>query len=118
MRCLYRNKQKFKYAVFIGFTEEKDDNNIYSGEDYVQYGTPVVAYANISEASGMADVEAYGTRLKYDKTLVMKELPAGFDENTALWIDNLDSDVPDYVVSRISKSLNFVTIGAMRKDRS
>ena len=106
------------YAVYMGDTEAVDENDNYTGEQDVEYGPKTLAHANITEARGAADVEAYGTRLKYDKTLVMNELPEGFDENAGLWIDNLDAEAPDYVVLRISKSLNFVEIGAMRKDRS
>ena len=118
MRCLKRNMQPFKYAHILSQTEMVDTDGNYTGETDVQYTTPVTAYANINALTGAADVEAYGTRLKYDRTLVMSVLPEGMDETTVLWLDNLDSDTPDYVVLRISKSLNFVEVGAMRKDRT
>lgn len=117
MRCLIRNMRKFKYATYIS-SEDVVNDGVYSGETNTQYSEPVVAYANITAATGAADVEPYGTRMKYDKTLVMERLPEGFDEHAVLWIDDLDAELPDYVVLRISESLNFVTIGAMRKDRA
>ena len=110
--------QPYKYANILSETETVDEHGDYTGGIDIQYTEPVLSYANIGALNGVADVEQYGTRMKYNRTLIRTQLPEGFDETSALWIDDLDSETPDYVVDRISKSLNYVEVGAMRKDRT
>ena len=106
MRSLERNKREIYYALYIGNEEIKDDNGYSTGEYKKTYGTPVKLRINVSAARGTAYTREFGDLQNYDKTMVTTEnLP--IDENTILWVDDLDTTHPhDYEVIQVAKSLN------------
>lgn len=109
-----------------------------TGEIIINYARPVKMYANISPASGTVQSETFGNLEQYDKVIVTGWVDCPIDENTVLFVDKapefaevkndeiVESDallgedevvphtyvVPlyDYVVRRVSKSLNSVSI--------
>ena len=109
MRCLKRNMTEFSYAPWTGSTETKV-GNLYSGERTPTYGTAVTVKGNISAAAGTTDVMPFGGEQDYDKVIVMEALPDGLNEYAAVWIEAPTSDAPDYVVRRVAKSINSVSI--------
>lgn len=78
--------------------------------------------ANISPASGASMTEQFGTMDNYDKVIVTDDMTCPIDENTVLYIDAppvIDYDTGkynpyDYVVMRVAKSINSISI-AVRK---
>jgi hypothetical protein len=72
--------------------------------------------ANISTAIGVSEVEQFGKDLKYDKVIVLDDIDCPIDENSVLFVDKLpESDdegnlLFDYIVKRVAKSLNSVSI--------
>lgn len=116
MRLQHRNKKKFKYACFLGEEPVYDSDGNFTGEYTPTYTEPKEAYANINDGyisanhmSGTAAPEMYGIDIGYIKTL-MAGTDFGMDERSVLWIDDLDSEQPDYVIRRIGRSPNNVRI--------
>lgn len=118
MRCLERNKRSFYYALYKSKEAVIDANNNETGEIKIVYNTPVQMYANISASVGDAQVEQFGTNLSYDKVIVTADMSCPIDENTVLCVDKDVSYTSeqngdllyDYVVTKVAKSLNSISI--------
>ena len=109
MRCLQRNKTPFYYAPFV--SRERVGN----GYKPV-YGDPVAMRGNISPATGSTSVEQFGNNVEYDKVIVIDDPNCPIDENSILFVEvepttNASGDyVYDYIVKRVARSLNSVSI--------
>lgn len=142
MRCLKRNQTKFWYCLYkndripgdtatpgdavsgtsiVGDDEENinyviDENGNHDGEIIPNYAEPILMLANISPATGQANVEQFGNLEDYDKVIVTDDTACPIDEDTVLFVDKEpefnDDNEPmfDYIVKRVSKSLNSVSI--------
>jgi len=108
MKCLERNKQPFKYANLTGLTKIMKDG-YETGEYTLGYSTPVSCMGNISRETGSDVSDQFGINLNYSKTIVLDDPNFPIEESSVLWIDNLSGDY-DYIVKRISRSLNSVSI--------
>ena len=122
MRMQQRNKQKFKYAYFLGKEPIYDEDGNFTGEYESKYSEPKVGYANINSGyisanhmSGTASPEMYGIDVDYIKT-VMAPTDFGMDEYSILWLDDLEAEEHDYVIRRIGRSLNNVRIACSHVD--
>ena len=108
MRTLNRNKSPFWYLLYNSKAPAKDEYGNETGEELVVYKPAVAMNANISAATGSAQVEQFGNFAGYDKVIVI-------DENTVLFIDKepqYDEDgkpLYDYMVKRVAKSLNSIS---------
>lgn len=109
------NEQKFYYALYSGTTLATDSQGYYTGEYTVGYGDPVECWGNISAARGEASVEQFGTDVKYDKIIVVCD-PIPVDETSIIWIDAPSTEDHDYVVAKIAKSLNVMSIAVRKVD--
>ena len=117
-----RNDTPFYYALFDSKTALYDEYGNESGVK-VSYQAPVLMYANISPATGTAQTETFGTLENYDKVIVTHDMSCPIDENSVLFIDK-EPETPvgnetvepvyDYIVRRVAKSLNSISI-AVRK---
>lgn len=113
MRTLRRNKRRMWYALYLD-REEIKKNGRRTGTYKVVYSPPQLIEANVSAARGTADVEMFGTDLKYDKAFVMDDVKCPIDENSVMWIDtepliNADGNTEtpwDYVIVRVAESIN------------
>ena len=144
MKCLARNKQKFYYCLLIPNTQEAvvDENGNETGEVIPAYETAEEMEANISPATGQSNTEQFGNFTDYDRVIVTDDLECPIDENTVLFVDKeptyttvqtheivesqallgddeireVDYQLPkyNYIVKRVAKSLNSVSI-AIRK---
>ena len=122
MRGMVRNKSKFYYASYIGESEIIDENGFNSGEYEVLYTNPIEYKGNISAAQGEMQSRQFGESESYDKVIVLDDRDASIDEHSILWVDNLphlntngSTDTPhDYVVKRIAKSLNGLSIAIQK----
>lgn len=142
MQALKRNKIPFYYCTFESADVEiVDENGNRTGEKIVMYNAPVQMKANISPATGVSSTEQFGNLDNYDKVIVLcGESP--IDENSVLFIDKepeftsvvsynvvestavLGDDeitetayvVPkhDYIVRRVAKSLNGISIAVSK----
>jgi hypothetical protein len=122
MRTLARNKRKFYYASFVTNTEMFDDEGNLTGENSVVYGKPTEMLGNISSAHGEVVSQQFGESENYDKVIVLDDIDTPIDEYAILWVDTLpllDDDgntiTPhDYIVKRVAKSLNSVSIAIQK----
>ena len=122
MRTLLRNKTKFYYASYIGYTEIIDEDGNEVGEYEVLHSNPKEYCGNISPAKGEKQTEQFGESESYDKVIVLDDRNAPIDEHSILWVDTLPSlnadgttaTPHDYEVRAVARSLNGMSI-AIRK---
>lgn len=126
MRCMNRNKVKFYYALYESREPIMNQYGKPSGQHKVIYGNPIETYANISAAKGETQTRQFGENESYDKVIVMDLGTPSIDEYSILWVDtepqlNEDGSLAvndkgevitphDYVVKKVAKSLNNVSI--------
>lgn len=124
MRCMERNKRTFHYALFKEEVPHKDEDGNESGEPQVIYEVPVEMRANVSPATGNSNIEQFGNDLRYDKVIVTDDLTCPIDENSVLFVDTLpckDDDgnlLFDYVVKKVARSLNSISIAISKVEVS
>lgn len=126
MKCMSRNKVRFFYSLYEGKLSIKDEYGNVTGEYEVVHGNPTQFFANISAAKGETTTRQFGDTESYDKVIVMDNDTPPIDEYSVLWIDtqpqlNEDGSLAvnaeggiitshDYIVKKVAKSLNSVSI--------
>lgn len=124
MKALVRNKQKFYYALYVGSEPITDEYGNETGEPIVEYSEPVEMWANISPATGISQTEQFGNLDSYDKVVVTDDLNCPIDEHSVLFVEkepehNLEDGLMyDYIVKRVAKSLNSISIAIRKVDVS
>lgn len=119
-----------------------DENGHETGEIIPHYEEAEAYYANVSPATGQTQIEQFGTLDGYDRVIMTADTACPIDENTVLFLDRepeyteiqtheiiegnalyADDEIVevtyrlpkyDYIVRRVAKSLNSVSI-AVRK---
>lgn len=115
MKTLNRNQTSFWYLLYDHKEPVKDEWGNESGESKIFYKDGIESKANISAATGSAQVEQFGNFAGYDKVIVTDDLSCPIDENTVLFIDKKpeysEDGTPlyDYIVKRVARSLNSVS---------
>lgn len=97
MRTLDRNKRQFYYCLHTAKEKIYDEDHNFTGDYTPSYAEAVMAYGNISAASGMTDTEQFGTDIAYDKTIVLQGINWPIDENTVLILENDVSSTDEFV---------------------
>ena len=118
MRCMVKNKTTFYYAPYSQRTEIVDEYGNRTGEYEVSHGAPVKMFGNISAAQGEIQNRQFGENESYDKVIVLDNVHTPIDEYSILWVDTLpglnddgSTDTPhDYIVKKVARSLNSVSI--------
>lgn len=117
MRCLMRNKTSFYYALYTGQTEIKDEYGNATGQYSVQYGNPIKTLGNVSAAKGEIQSRQFGESETYDKVIVLDDPNTPIDEYSILWVDirpeltdGVTTTPHDYIVKKVARSLNSVSI--------
>ena len=118
MRCMTRNKTPFYYALYTGQTEILDENENATGQYSVTYDNPVKMLGNVSAAQGEMQSRQFGDSESYDKVIVLDAIDTPIDEYSVLWVDTLphtnadgSTETPyDYVVKKVARSLNSVSL--------
>lgn len=117
MRCMTRNKTSFYYALYTGQTEIVDENGNATGQYSVTYGNPIKTLGNVSAAQGEMQTRQFGDSESYDKVIVLDDVNSPIDEYSILWVDTPpymvggSTETPhDYVVKKVARSLNSVSI--------
>lgn len=126
MRCMARNKVTFFYALYEGRNPITDEYGNVTGEYEVTHGNPIEGRGNISAAKGETQTRQFGENESYDKVLVLDNEAPPIDEYAVLWVDStpqLDEEgnlavdekgeviTPhDYIVKKVAKSLNVVSL--------
>lgn len=118
MRCMNRNKVKFYYALYEGREPILNEQGRKTGQYKVIHGNPIEEHANISAAKGETQTRQFGENESYDKVIVMDFITPPIDEYSVLWVDTMPElndageviTPHDYVVKKVAKSLNSVSI--------
>lgn len=129
MRSLQRNRQTIWYRLLTGDPEpitETDEwgNVLDTGENTQQYSDPVEMKINVSQATGAAITEQFGNLDNYDKVLVTTQMDCPINGTTLLYIDTTPTQTNgtwsphDYVVRRVAKSINGISIAVRKVDVS
>lgn len=119
MKCLTRNKVPLYYCLYLS-EEPIMDGEYETGETRVIYSAPVEMCANVSPATGNTSVEQFGNSLQYDKAIVLDDMSCPIDEHSVLFVDKLpefdDDGNPlfDYIVKRVARSLNSISIAIVK----
>lgn len=120
MKVMERNKRTFWYCLYDRKEPIIDEDGNETGEEQIVYKPAQSLRANISAASGSSQVEQFGNLAGYDKVIVLDDISCPIDENTVLFIDKepeYDEDgkpLYDYMVKRVAKSLNSVSIAVTK----
>lgn len=135
MRTLKRNRKTFSYCLYKDKIPIQDEYGNETSEYIVTYEDPVQISANISPANGYAQIQQFGNISDYDKVIVTCWMDCPIDENSVLFIDKepeftditttrTDDDtvttvtvsvpVYDYVVRRVARSINSVSIAVSK----
>lgn len=110
---LERNKMAFWYQLYDRKETVEDEYGNETGSRLI-YKPAVKLRANVSSATGTAQIEQFGNFAGYDKVIVTDDLTCPIDENSVLFVDKLpeysEDGTPlyDYVVKRVAKSLNAI----------
>lgn len=116
MKLLRRNLRLINYCTFDKKEPVVDEQGFETSEDMIIYNTAVELLCNVSTAKGYAQVEVFGNLDNYDKVIITDNMECPIDENTVLFVDKspeYDTDgtpVYDYIVKRVAKSLNNISI--------
>ena len=118
MRCLMKNKTTFFYALHEGQTEVVDEYGNTTGQYNILYTNPIKIFGNISAAQGEMQSRQFGESESYDKVIVLDDVNTPIDEYSIMWVDTLprlnengSTDTPhDYIVKKVARSLNSVSI--------
>ena len=144
MRCLERNKRQFYYCLLLGNSAYVvDENGNRTGERIPYYDREAAMYANVSPATGRSVEEVFGDLADYDHVIITDDMNCPIQEDTVLFLDKepehrsvtvsvaipivqggyiVDThqtktySIPlyDYVVKRVSRSLNSVSIAVSK----
>lgn len=128
---MQRNKTSFYYALYVSKKSIVDDYGNDTGEYEIKRSNPYKGFANISAANGETQIQQFGENAAYDKVIVI-DTPLPIDEYSVLWIDsvpelNKDGSLKlsekgeiltphDYVVKKVAKSLNNMSIAISKVD--
>lgn len=120
MKTMERNKQMFFYLLYDRKEPVKDGDGNETGEETVVYKPAVSFRANVSAATGASQVEQFGSLTGYDKVIVTDDLSCPIDENSVLFLDKEPEygedgkPLYDYMVKRVARSLNSVSIAVTK----
>lgn len=139
-----RNDTEFWYCLLDPTVEHAvlDEYGNETGEIVPHYEKAVPMYANVSPATGQAQTEQFGNLDNYDKVIVTRDMNCPIDEHSVLFIEKepeytdvtshkiqegnalyADDEIVEvtysqpkynYIVKRVAKSLNSISI-AVRK---
>ena len=132
MRGLVRNQTKFYYALYEKREEIIDEYGNKTGQYELIYGNPVAMFGNVSAAVGEIQNRQFGESESYDKVIVLSNPNVPINEYSHLWVDTLplltetgtlllkddgtEQTPHDYVVKKIARSLNSVSIAIQKVD--
>lgn len=117
MKLLKRNMREFRYKLLTDNNVPILDPDGYETGEYAPVYSPrYTGYACISAATGETIERAFGASVEYDRVITALS-DFGMDENSLLWVDDLESESNDYIVKRIARSLNSVRIAIAKVNR-
>lgn len=119
MKLMKRNLKEITYCDYLGEVALIDENGYETGEKALAYSEPKTILANVSAAKGVAQTEVFGNIDSYDKVVLIDDMNCTIGENSVLFIDIAPvfiDGVPkyDYIVKRVAKSLNVISVAVSK----
>lgn len=118
MKLLERNKSTFYYALYHGKQKLSDTQGRNTGETAITYETPVKSRGYITSGTSQSIVEQFGVDFQCDKVIYLDDVNCPITETTVLYLDSTPTTSYntsyDYIVKKISKSLNYVVIAVTK----
>lgn len=118
MNTLAINEIKMYYATFSGRRMAQDSQGQYTSESELSYSDPVEFWANLSAARGEASTEQFGQDVSYDKVIVSCDMSLPITDTSIIWVDNSLDEPNDYIVKKVARSLNVISIAIRKVDVS
>ncbi len=116
MRLLYNHLITVYYSDLSDTERIIDDSGYYTGEVEKIYSEPTEIHCSVSSATGMAEVNTFGTLTDYNYVLLIAG-SCPFSENAMLWIDKTPAEGEcNAVVRRIAKTKNYCKIAIKKVD--
>lgn len=106
MRSLNRNKRRLFYAVYVKDEPIIDEYGNETGESMPVYGDPVELHCNVSAASGVDAVEAFGNFTGYSRSVCVAETSCPLDEKSIVWFGVATTEPHNYIVTAKADSKN------------
>lgn len=117
MRSLEINKRDIYFANIVGEEPLFDEWGNETGEYKIIYSEPELLRINVSPAKGQVGIRQFGEIEQYDKILVTHKTNLDMNVGTILWVDNLDTTLPnDYDVKKIAISINSTILAIKKAD--
>lgn len=113
MRNLKRNNRSFTYELYLGKVAIVDSEGFETGESAPTYADPIEMSANVSPATGTAQIEAFGSLDSYDHVIITHDIDCPINEETVIRYDG-----KRYVVRRVAKSLNSIAYAISEAETS
>lgn len=119
MRLLRRNARKIYYCLYEGSERIIDGYGNKTPEKMPSYSEPKWMVANVSPATGQSNREQFGNLENYDKVIVTTWMECPIKEDSVLFVDKEPEykdgrPMYDYIVRRVAKSLNVISIAIGR----
>ena len=106
MRGLNRNKRRLFYAVYVKDEPIIDEYGNETGETTPIYGEPVELLCNVSAASGVDAVAAFGNFTGYNRSVCVADTRCPLDEKSIVWFGVSTSEPHNYIVTAKADSKN------------
>lgn len=106
MRDLNRNKRLIYYANQVSEVANQDEYGNLTGETTPIYGATNEFYCNISAATGVDAVEAFGSFTNYSRTISVADVNCPIDEKSIVWFGVNPPNPHNYIVVRKADSKN------------
>ena len=121
MRTRQRTAKTFYYRLYTGEVEVIDDYGNPTGQYTKTYAAPVAFKTNVSPVNGEDVVDIFGAMERYDRVIQTCDMTCPINENSVLYIDTTPTQgldgvwsAHDYIVSRVSPSVNTIRIGCTK----
>lgn len=114
MRGIQRYRRAICYKNFVRTEFVTDENN--RKKKAIVYTDVKTVYGTVSTPTGNTIPEMFGTDESYDKVVVLDMPNIDISENSVLWLDvPYSADTAhDYIVRRVIRNHNFLTIGVRK----
>lgn len=106
MRSLKRNQKKIWYANLIDTNETVDEYGNYTGENAPVYGEKKALDIYVSANTGEISSQIFGNLTDYDRVMSISDISCQINEDSILWIDCDITKSHNFIVKKMSKSLN------------
>lgn len=116
MVLMHRNLQTVYYALWTAKTAITDTNNDETGEYEDVYSDPVAMKCNVSPERSYALEEMFGPMTPYERVIITSDMTCPVDETSVFWIDVPTTSPYNYIVRRVAKSLNHISITVRKVD--